>query len=345
MHGKGKMTWPTGLCDAAAQIDARKGFMLKKFKDLTEKEILALAIASEEEDGRIYAEFADALRDTFPATAQMFEEMREEEAVHRDRLLAMFRQRFGERIPLIRRENVKGFLQRRPTWLVRPLGVNVARKQAEVMELEAQRFYQRAITRTTDASTRELLNKLADEERKHTQTAGNLGEKHLTESAKEAEDASHKKLFLLQVVQPGLAGLMDGSVSTLAPLFAAAFATHKSWDAFLVGLAASLGAGISMGFAESLSDDGSLTGRGSPWIRGVVIGLMTTAGGIGHTLPFLIANFHLAMTLAVIVVAVELGAISYIRHRYMDTPFLQAAFQVIVGGILVFLTGYLIGSS
>jgi erythrin-vacuolar iron transport family protein len=319
--------------------------MWKKFKDLSEKEILALAISSEEEDGRIYGEFADALRETFPSTATMFEEMREEEAQHRDRLLEMFRQRFGDHIPLIRRENVKGFLARRPNWLIRPLGVNVARKQAELMELEAQRFYERAIARTTDAPTRALLNTLADEERKHIQAAGNLEEKHLTADARQAEDASHKKLFLLQVVQPGLAGLMDGSVSTLAPLFAAAFATHKSWDAFLVGLAASVGAGISMGFAESLSDDGSLTGRGSPWIRGIVIGSMTTAGGIGHTLPFLISDFHVATLVAIFVVAIELGVIAYIRHRYMDTPFLQAAFQVIVGGVLVFLTGYLIGSS
>ncbi len=319
--------------------------MLKKFRDLTEKEILALAISSEEEDGRIYAEFADGLRESYPATAQMFEEMREEEVVHRDRLTAMFRERFGDHIPLIRRENVRGFLQRKPTWLTRPLGVNVARRQARVMEMEAARFYGKAVSRITDVSTRELLNKLADEERKHSATAGDLEEKHLTQDARAQEDESHRKLFLLQVVQPGLAGLMDGSVSTLAPLFAAAFATHKSWDAFLVGLAASIGAGISMGFAESLSDDGSLTGRGSPWIRGVTIGLMTTAGGIGHTLPFLINNFHIAMTIAVVVVAIELAAIAYIRHRYMDTPFLQAAFQVIVGGVLVFLTGYLIGSS
>jgi rubrerythrin len=319
--------------------------MLKKFRDLTEKEILALAISSEEEDGRIYGEFADGLRESYPATAQMFEEMREEEVVHRDRLMAMFRQRFGDHIPLIRRENVKGFLQRKPTWLTRPLGVNVARRQARVMEMEAARFYGKALSRVTDVSTRELLQKLEDEERKHSATAGDLEEKHLTQDARAQEDESHRKLFLLQVVQPGLAGLMDGSVSTLAPLFAAAFASHKSWEAFLVGLAASIGAGISMGFAESLSDDGSLTGRGSPWIRGVTIGLMTTAGGIGHTLPFLINNFHIAMTIAVIVVAVELAAIAYIRHRYMDTPFLQAAFQVIVGGVLVFLTGWLIGSS
>ena len=319
--------------------------MLKRFKDLSEKEIVALAIASEEEDGRIYGEFADAFKETYPATAQMFEEMRQEEVEHRDRLFVMFRQRFGDHLPLIRRENVKGFLQRKPNWLIRPLGVNVARKQARVMEMEAARFYAKAVTRVTDAPTRELLNKLADEERKHQATAGDLEEKHLTEHARAAEDASHQKLFLLQVVQPGLAGLMDGSVSTLAPLFAAAFATHKSWDAFLVGLAASIGAGISMGFAESLSDDGSLTGRGSPWIRGLVIGAMTTAGGIGHTLPFLIADFHLATIVAVVVVAIELGTIAYIRHRYMDTPFLQAAFQVIVGGVLVFLTGWLIGSS
>jgi len=312
---------------------------------LTEREILALAISSEEEDGRIYGEFADGLRQSYPATAKMFDEMREEEIVHRDRLMAMFRQRFGDHIPLIRRENVKGFLQRKPTWLTRPLGVNVARRQARVMEMEAARFYAKAVSRVTDASTKELLNKLEEEERKHSATAGDLEEKHLTANARAEEDESHRKLFLLQVVQPGLAGLIDGSVSTLAPLFAAAFVTHKSSQAFLVGLAASIGAGISMGFAEWGSDDGSLTGRGSPWIRGVVIGAMTTAGGIGHTLPFLIPNFHVAVLIAVIVVAIELGAIAYIRHRYMDTPFLQAAFQAIVGGLLVFLTGYFIGSS
>ena len=318
--------------------------MLKEFQQLSEKEILALAIASEEEDGRIYGEFADALREEYPSTAEMFEGMRAEEVVHRDRLFAMFRQRFGDYIPLIRRENVKGFLTRRPVWLVRPMGVKVARKQAELMEMEASRFYARAASRTSDASTRELLNKLGDEERKHTRTAGELEEKHLNENARADEDESHRKLFLLQVVQPGLLGLMDGSISTLAPLFAAAFATHKSWDAFLVGLAASVGAGISMGFAESQSDDGSLTGRGSPWARGGITGLMTAAGGIGPTLPFLIQDFHTATGVAVVVVAIELGVISYIRYKYMDTPFLRAAFQVIVGGLLVFLTGWLIGS-
>jgi len=319
--------------------------MLKKFKDLSEREILALAIQNEEEDGRIFGEFADQLRESYPATAQMFEDMREEEAAHRDRLFTTFRERFGDHIPLLRREDVKGFLKRRPLWLVQPLGVDAARKHAQLMEMEAVRFYQKAATRVSHIPTRELLNRLADEERKHSVTAGELEEKHLTEHAREQEGKSHEKLFLLQVIQPGLAGLMDGSVSTLAPLFAAAYATHRTWDAFLVGLAASLGAGISMGFAESLSDDGSLTGRGSPWIRGTATGLMTTAGGIGHTLPFLIKDFRLAMTVAIVVVLVELGTISFVRHKYMDTPFLQAAFQVVVGGVLVFLTGILIGSS
>src|SRR5882757_8863167 len=226
--------------------------MQKKFKDLSEREILALAIQNEEEDGRIYSEFADALRESYPATADMFEEMRAEEVGHRNRLYEEFRGRFGEHIPPIRREDVKGFLQRRPLWLVRPLGVNAARKHAQVMEMEAVRFYQRAASRVSHLGTRELLNKLADEERKHTETAGNLEEKHLTESARAQEDKSHDKLFLLQVIQPGLAGLIDGSISTLAPIFAAAYATHRTWEAFLVGLAASIGAGISMGFTEAL---------------------------------------------------------------------------------------------
>src|SRR2546430_8323197 len=277
--------------------------MLKKFKDLSEKEILAIAIAAEEEDGRIYGEFADALREEYPSTAQMFEEMREEEVGHRDRLFAMFRQRFGDHIPLIRRENVKGFLTRKPVWLVRPLGVKVARRQAELMELEASRFYARAASRTTGLSTRELLNKLADEERKHERAASELEEKHLHPSAKAQEDESHRKLFLLQVVQPGLAGLMDGSVSTLAPLFAAAFASPKSWEAFLVGLAASIGAGISMALSEGLSGDGALAGRGTPVVGGWGTGLMTTAGGTRHPQPVPICNVFLAPLIGAILLA------------------------------------------
>jgi erythrin-vacuolar iron transport family protein len=319
--------------------------MARNFKDLSEREVLALAITLEEEDGRIYADFAEGLREKYPATAKMFEEMQVEESGHRRSLIDIFRQRFGEHIPLIRRQDVKGFVDRRPVWLTRPLGVNVVRKQAEIMELETIRFYERAIARTSDASIRKLLGDLVEVERKHTRLAETLEEKLITPEVRTQEEAASRRLFVLQIVQPGLAGLMDGSVSTLAPLFAAAFATHSSWAAFLVGLAASVGAGISMGFAEALSDDGSLTGRGHPWVRGVVCGLMTTAGGIGHTMPFLISNFHLALTVAGAVVAVELGVISYIRHRYMDTPFLSATFQVVVGGVLVFLSGILIGSS
>jgi rubrerythrin len=319
--------------------------MARNFKDLSEREILALAIALEEEDGRIYGDFVDGLRETYPATAAMFEEMQKEEDGHRRSLIEIYRQRFGEHIPLIRRQDVKGFVDRRPVWLIRPLRIDVVRKQAEVMELETRRFYERAMGIVTDASIRKLLGDLAEVERKHSALAESLEMKHLTPETRQQEEAAQRRLFLLQIVQPGLAGLMDGSVSTLAPLFAAAFATHKSWDAFLVGLAASVGAGISMGFAEALSDDGSLTGRGHPWVRGLVCGLMTTCGGIGHTLPFLISNFRIAISAAVAVVAVELAAISFVRHRYMDTPFLAAAFQVVVGGVLVFVAGILIGSS
>lgn len=317
----------------------------KRFKDLTEREILALAIQLEEEDSRVYADFADGLRETNPATAKVFEEMQAEESRHRQSLIELHRQRFGEHIPLIRRQDVKGFVERRPIWLVRPLGIDAVRKQVEIMELETRRFYERALERISDVSTRKLLGDLAEIERQHSRYAESLEEKHLDAPAVMDEEKSHRRMFMLQIIQPGLAGLMDGSVSTLAPIFAAALATHKTWDAFLVGIAASVGAGISMAFAEALSDDGSLTGRGRPVIRGMVTGAMTAAGGLGHTLPFLFADFHVAFTAAVIVVIAELGIISYVRHKYMDTPIFSSALQVIVGGGLVFAVGILVGSS
>jgi rubrerythrin len=319
--------------------------MPKQFKDLTEREILALAISLEEEDARIYGDFADGLRGEYPATAKLFEDMIEEESGHRARLIELYRQRFGEHIPLIRRQDVSGFVTRRPVWLARPLGIHTVRKQVEIMELETRRFYDRALQKASDASVRKLLGDLAQEERRHSAIVESLEEKLVSGKEGEKEEQAQRRLFVLQVIQPGLAGLMDGSVSTLAPVFAAAFATKNSWDAFLVGLAASIGAGISMGFAESLSDDGSLTGRGKPWIRGPICGLMTAAGGIGHTLPFLISDFSVAMAVAMVVVVVELALISAIRHRYMDTPWLRATVQVMLGGALVFLTGILIGSS
>lgn len=318
--------------------------MARKFKDLSEREILALAIGLEEEDGRVYADFADGLRETYPATAKLFEDMREEESQHRARLIETYRERFGEHIPLVRRQDIKGFIQRRPFWLTRPLKIAEVRKQAEIMELETTRFYERAIPQVTDAGIRKLLGDLAEIERKHQNQAEALSES-ITPDVEKTEDEAQRRLFVLQIVQPGLAGLMDGSVSTLAPVFAAAFATKSSHDAFVVGLAASIGAGISMAFAEALSDDGSLTGRGRPVLRGAVTGLMTAAGGIGHTLPFLIKDFHVAFIAAVIIVAIELGAIAWIRNKYMDTPLLSAAFQVVVGGVLVFITGIWIGSS
>ena len=318
---------------------------MRRFDSLSEREILALAIALEEEDERTYADYAERLRGDFPASAAIFDGMRDEETSHRTRLIELYRERFGDHIPLIRRQDVRGFVRRRPPWLVEPFGIDIVRKQASAMEVESRQFYERAAARSTDPGLRELLDDLAQQERTHEHRAEALESEHLTPDKRRQEEAAQRRLFVLQVIQPGLAGLMDGSVSTLAPVFAAAFATHQSRDAFVVGLAASLGAGISMGFAEALSDDGSLTGRGHPWMRGLIEGLMTTLGGLGHTLPFLIVDFRIAMIAAVIVVAVELATITWIRHRYMDTPALSAAVQVGIGGALVFATGVLLGSS
>jgi len=319
--------------------------MAKNFRDLSEGEVLALAVSLEEEDGRIYGEFAEALRETYPATARVLDEMREEELDHRNSLITLYQQRFGDHLPLIRRQDVKGFVSRPPVWLLRPLGPGAVRKAIESMEGETRRFYDLAIERTSDASTRKLLGDLSEAEAKHTAAAETMEIKHLTPEVKAEERDAARRIFVLQVVQPGLAGLMDGSVSTLGPLFAAAFATRQTHDAFVVGLAASVGAGISMAFAEGLSDDGSLTGRGKPLIRGCVTGAMTFAGGIGHTLPYLISDFRAATTVAVAVVVVELGIISWVRQHYMDTPLLRAALQVIVGGVLVFVAGIVIGNS
>ncbi len=318
---------------------------MRKFNSLSEREILALAISLEEEDERIYADFAEGLRQDFPASAAVFDGMRDEESSHRRRLIELFREKFGDHIPLLRRQDVRGFVSRKPVWLIRPLGLDAVRNQASVMEVETRRFYEKAAARAQDAHLRQLLDDLAQEERSHQDRADELQKDKLRPDVKHKEDEASRRLFVLQIVQPGLAGLMEGSVSTLAPVFAAAFATHSSWDAFLVGLAASVGAGISMGFAEALSDDGSLTGRGHPWVRGFICGLMTALGGIGHTLPFLIPDFRVAMTAAMLVVVIELGIISWIRHRYMETPAFSAALQVGLGGILVFVTGVLIGSA
>lgn len=316
----------------------------RAFSSLNEQEILALAISSEEDDARIYLGYADCLREAYPQSAKIFEDMAEVEQGHRNMLIAMHRERFGERIPLLRREHVRGFYQRKPDWLAKNLPLESIRAEAEAMERQAARFYTEATKMTSDAATRELLGNLALAEQGHEDVARNLGERHTPDDVKDEEKDTEKRQFLLTWVQPGLAGLMDGSVSTLAPIFAAAFATQDTWQTFLIGLSASVGAGISMGFTEAAHDDGKLSGRGSPVKRGLASGIMTAIGGLGHALPYLIPHFWLATTIAAIVVFVELWAIAFIQNRYMETPFLRAAFQVVLGGSLVLAAGVLIGN-
>jgi rubrerythrin len=318
---------------------------MKSFSDLTEQEILALAISSEEDDARAYLGFANALMETYPASAKVFVEMAEEEHDHRRSLTDLYRRKFGDFIPLIRRSEINGFVKHKPAWTLSKLGIDTMRKQAEMIEFENARFYTQAAEMAKDPQVKKLLTTLAAAEKGHESLAGKLGVQHVTADAHHDEKEAERRLFLLQVVQPGLVGLMDGSVSTLAPLFAAAFATGQTWETFLVGTAASLGAGISMGLAEGLSDDGKLTGRGHPTIRGLAAGIMTAVGGMGHALPYLIPDFKIATTVSVIIVFFELWAISWIRYKFMDTPFLKAAFQIALGGFLVFLTGILIGSA
>jgi len=317
---------------------------MRDFSELSEREVLALAIGAEEEDYRIYMDLAERLRDEFAASSQMFMEMAEEETEHRHRLLELYRGKFGNHIPLIRRQDIRGFLNRRPIWQLPKPSIEDVRLLAESMETETKRFYRLAASRSTDVSIRKLLGDLAEAEQAHEMRADAIVAKNLSADVRHGEDAHARQLFLLHYIQPGLVGLMDGSVSTLAPIFAAALSTHNSHAAFLVGAAAAIGAGISMGFAEALSDDGSLTGRGTPLIRGGVTGAMTTLGGLGHTLPFLIPNLRLALIIATCVVALELAAISWIRWRFMDTSPIRATLQVALGGALVFATGILIGA-
>jgi rubrerythrin len=318
---------------------------VRAFSSLSEQEILALAISLEEEDHRVFVEYAHAVAENYPATAKVFLEIAEQESENRRRLIDLYRERFGEHIPLIRPRDIRGFVKHEPIWMVRPLGLDKVRRQVEARIYETRRFYERAQERANDAGTRQLLGDLVAAEVRQESVARQLGDEHLTADARAAEAEVQRRMFVLQIVQPGLAGLMDGSVSTLAPLFAAAFATMSTWQTFLIGMAASVGAGISMGFAEALSDDGSLTGRGHPLLRGTVTGVMTGVGGIGHTLPFLIDDFRIATTLSIVIVVIELWVIAWIRSRYMDTKFLRAAFEIVVGGLIVFGAGILIGNA
>ncbi|GLK56119.1 rubrerythrin [Methylopila capsulata] len=317
----------------------------RRFDDLSEREILALAISSEEDDARIYADYAARLDADYPASATVFRGMAEEEDRHRSRLLDLFVRRFGPHVPLIRREHVAGYYARRPTWLVDQLGIERIRAEAERMEEDAARFYELAAKRTSDADTRKLLGDLAQQERGHQATADHLADANLGSAARTAEADTARRKLILTWVQPGLAGLMDGSVSTLAPIFATAFATQNSHTTLLVGLAAAIGAGISMGFTEAAHDDGVISGRGSPLKRGLASGVMTAVGGLGHALPYLIGDFWTATAIAALVVVVELWAIAWIQNRFMETPMMRAIVQVVVGGALVFAAGVLIGGA
>lgn len=318
---------------------------MKRFSELSEKELLALAISMEEAHGRIYLTYADGLRADFPGSAKVFEELALEENEHRRMLLDLFEEKFGTTIPLIRSSDVKGFIKHKPIWLATPLRLDAVREQAELIEYETRRFYENALERTSDTAIRKLLGDLAIAEREHESLAERLTETHLDKETLDSEEETAKRFFVLQYVQPGLAGLMDGSVSTLAPVFAAAFATQSTWETFLVGTAASVGAGISMGFTEAMSDDGIISGRGSPVIRGWITGLMTAIGGLGHTIPYLIPDFYWATVIAILVVLIELWVIAWIRAKYMDTKFLRAAFEIVVGGLIVFAAGILIGNA
>lgn len=317
---------------------------MRNFSELSEREVLALAIGNEEEDGRIYLDIAERLNEDYPASAAIFRDLAGEEAEHRRALLDLYLEKFGEHIPLIRRQDIRGFIKRPSIWQIPKPNIHDVRQLAESMEHETQRFYRNATAKATDVSIRKLLGDLADAEAVHERMADSLSAENLTDKVRAEEDTHARQQFMLQYIQPGLAGLMDGSVSTLAPIFAAALSTHNSFSAFLVGAAAAIGAGISMAFAEALSDDGSLTGRGTPYVRGSITGVMTALGGLGHTLPFLIPNLHLALIVAIIVVVFELAAISWVRWRFMDTSPIRATLQVALGGALVFGTGVLIGA-
>lgn len=321
------------------------GFGRRSFSSLSEQEILALAISSEEDDARIYLAYADMLRTDYPQSAKVFEEMAAEEGGHRARLIDRHRARFGDRIPLIRRDHVRGYYERKPDWLAQTLPIAKIRQMAEEMEAQAHAFYLAAAQRTGDAETRKLLGDLALAEKAHESLARRLGLAHTPEDVQAEEEQTARRKFILTYVQPGLAGLMDGSVSTLAPIFATAFATGDTWTTFLVGLSASVGAGISMGFTEAAHDDGVISGRGSPVKRGLASGIMTAIGGLGHALPYLIPDFTIATTVAIAVVFIELWAIAWIQNHWMETPWSRAIFQVVLGGALVFAAGMLIGSA
>ena len=316
---------------------------MRSFSDLDQSEVLALAITLGEEHARIYAEYAHSLFETDPAMGQIFAGMAEEEHVHRGTLIDLYQAVHGDHIPLIRPQDVRGFAHHEPIWTREHVDAEEVRSQAERIAQEARQFYESALSRTTDAAARKLLGDLVAAEDRHLALARDMRESG--DRLKIAESDSAQRTFVLQYIQPGLNGLIDGSISTLAPIFAVAFATYDTWTTFLVGLAASIGSGISMGIAEAMSDDGLISGRGHPWKRGTVTGVMTAVGGLGHTLPYLISDFWTATAIAAIIVVIELWVIAWVRARYMETPFMRAALEVVAGGLIVFGVGIAIGSA
>lgn len=317
----------------------------RRFSDLSERDVLALAISSEADDAHVYDDYAEALRKDFPDTAKVFEGMAAQERGHNATLTKEYERRYGGHVPLIRRESIAGYYNRRPAWVVVNLGIDRIREEVGRMEDESANFYLHALKKASDPGTRTLLESLYRTELQHEEIAGSLAERYLPVDKKAEEDEKARRQFVLTWVQPGLAGLMDGSVSTLAPIFATAFATQNSHTTLLVGLAAAVGAGISMGFTEAVHDDGVISGRGSPLKRGIASGTMTAVGGLGHALPYIIPEFWTATVIAIAIVFVELWAIAFIQNRYMETPFWRSVFQVVLGGVLVLAAGIFIGGS
>lgn len=315
----------------------------KHFQDLNDDEILSLSIDILEEDIRLYDDYSSHFLINYPETSKMFKKMSILKNKNRQQLIKLHKKKFGETLNITHKNEIYNFFKRKPKWFVIKNSIEKVRNEIIEMEANSSQFYNSFAKKSNNIETRNLLIDLAMMSREQKDNAKlillNTQKLH---SAKE-EVTKDKKQFILTWVQPGLAGLMDGSVSTLAPIFATAFATKDSHTTLLVGLAASIGAGISMGFTEAVHDDGVISGRGSPIKRGFASGIMTTIGGLGHALPYLISDFYVATVIAMFFVLVELWAIAWIQAKYMKIKFTKAVFQVVFGGSLVLAAGILIG--
>lgn len=320
-----------------------KSLIKKKFQDLNDNEILSLAIDNLEEDIKLYDEYSSHFLINYPVTSKMFKQMSILKNKNRKKLVELHKKKFGETLSITDQKEIANYFKRKPEWLVIKNSIEKVRNEIVEMETLSAQFYNSFAKKSQNIEIRNLLIDLAIMSREQKDNAKLiLLNAQKSRSAKE-EVTKDKRQFILTWVQPGLAGLMDGSVSTLAPIFATAFATKDSHTTLLVGLAASIGAGISMGFTEAVHDDGVISGRGSPIKRGFASGIMTTIGGLGHALPYLISDFYVATVIAMFFVLVELWAIAWIQAKYMEIKFTKAVFQVVFGGSLVLAAGILIG--